>query len=105
MRSARSQHIESHRAEHLYDQIERWERASKIRACVASVRSVSVAPLAVDPKAEEWLSWATDHADAIDPLLGPVYMPEPPKPAHAALEPFLGGWSTYGPSRLSRRYR
>jgi hypothetical protein len=105
MRSARSQLIESHRAEHLDDQIERWEQASKIRAFVANVRSGFAAPMAVDPKTEEWLSWATDYADTIDPLLGPVYMPETPKPTHAALEPFLDGWSPYGPSRLSHRYR
>ena len=105
MRSARSQLTESHRAEHLDDQIERWEQASKIRSFVASARSGSVAPSAVDPKTEAWLSWATDHADAIDPLLGAVYMPEPPKPTHAALEPFLDGWSPYGATRLRHRYR
>jgi hypothetical protein len=79
MRSARSQLIESHRAEHLGAQVGRWEQANKIRAFVLSVRSGWAAPSAVDPKTEAWLSWASDYADSIDSLLGPLYAPDPPR--------------------------
>lgn len=103
MRSARTQLIESNRVDHLTDQLNRWEQAGKIRAFVSAVRSQAVTPNAVEPKAEEWLSWASDHADAIDPLLGALYMPEPPQATPAALERFLHGWSAHGPSLIGRR--
>lgn len=44
----------------------------------------------------EWLDWAAEHAVPIDPLLGPLLVPDPPEPTRAALEPLLKGWSPYG---------
>jgi hypothetical protein len=103
MRSAQAQLIESNRVDHLTDQVDRWDKATKIRAFVSAVRAEAVAPDCVEPKTEEWLRWASDYADAIDPTLGPLYVPAPPQSTPAALERFLGGWSAHGPSRIGRR--
>jgi hypothetical protein len=35
----------------------------------------------------------------LDPLTRPLRMPEVPKPGPGDLEPFLHGWSPYGPHR------
>lgn len=103
MRSAQRRLVEHNRVEHLCDQIRGWEEANKIRTFVAAVRSSAGSPECVEPKTEEWLAWATDYADLIDPLLGPLYMPDAPSPAPRALEPFLDGWSPYGPTRSAHR--
>lgn len=60
---------------------------------------------AVDPKTEAWLTWAAEHADSIDPLLGPLFVPEAPEPSRSALEPFLDGWSPYTPDRRGGGFR
>ena len=99
MDRARSRLVESHRADHLGKQVHNWRHASEIRALVAAARDAAGAAWAVDPKTEEWLTWASDHADAIDPLRGPMHMPDPPEPTSTALQPFLDGWSPYGPDR------
>ncbi|MGW7425064.1 hypothetical protein ACWGJB_34400 [Streptomyces sp. NPDC054813] len=49
--------------------------------------------------AEAWLTWATNHIRSLDPLTRPLRMPEVPKPGPSDLEPFLHGWSPYGPYR------
>ena len=103
MRGAERRLVQAHRADHLVGQVEQWRRATSIREFVAAVRAQTGSPWAVDPKTEEWLVWAGDHADSIDPLLGPLYMPEPPKAIPAALQPFLDGWSPHDPHRSSGR--
>lgn len=103
MQSARSRLIESNRIDHLADQIRRWDEANKIRTFVAAARAKSATPECVEPKADEWLTWVSDYADTIDPLLGPLYMPEAPQATPTALERFLDGWSAYGPTRTGRR--
>jgi hypothetical protein len=39
--------------------------------------------------AREWIAWATQCADAIDPLLRPLQAPDDPEPTAEALRPFL----------------
>ncbi|AJC53656.1 hypothetical protein GZL_01052 [Streptomyces sp. 769] len=51
----------------------------------------------VRTEAEAWLSWAKTHVRALDPLSGPLRLPEVPAPRHDDLKPFLNGWSPYGP--------
>lgn len=105
MRSAQLRLIEADRVEHLRDQVRRWDEASRIRAFIDDVRARLSAPSGLEPKVEEWLAWASDHADGIDPLLGAVHMPDAPVPTPSALGPFLDGWSPHGPTRLSRSLR
>jgi len=105
MGSARLRLIDANRVEHLRDQVRRWDEAARIRAFVDDVRAGLATPSGLEPKVEEWLAWANDHADAIDPLLGTVHMPDPPVPTPSALMPLLDGWSPHGPTRLSRSLR
>ena len=102
---ARARLVESQRGELLRQQTERWRQASEIRGFIEAVRARDGATWAVDPKSEAWLTWAAEHADSIDPLVGPLSMPEPPEPTPSALEPFLNGWSPYGPDRFAGGYR
>ena len=105
MRVARARLVESQRGELLRTQTERWRHASEIRSFIQAVRARDGASWAVDPKTEAWLTWAAEHADSIDPLLGPLFVPEPPDPSPSALEPFLDGWSPYGPDRIRGGFR
>lgn len=105
MSVARARLVESQRGDLLREQTERWRHASEIRAFIDAVRARDGAPWAVDPKTEAWLTWAAEHADSIDPLLGVLSVPEPPESSPAALEPFLDGWSPYGPDRFGGGYR
>lgn len=105
MRLAHVRLVESQRAELLRDQTERWRLAREIREYVDAVRARDGASWAVDPKTEAWLAWATEHADSIDPLLGSLFVPEPAATSASALEPFLDGWSPYGPHRARVTYR
>lgn len=105
MRVARARLIESQRGELLQQQTARWRQASEIRGFIQAVRARDGASWAVDPKTDEWLDWSAEHADSIDPLLGPLFVPEAPEPSPSALEPFLDGWSPYSPTRLRGGYR
>jgi hypothetical protein len=96
MRVAKVRLVHSHRADHLARQAQEWRHATNIREFVTAVRARMPSPWGVDPKTEAWLTWAGEHADSIDPLLGPLYVPEPPEATPAALQPFLNGWSPYG---------
>jgi len=87
---ARARLVESHRGDLLRQQTGRWRHASEIRGFIEAGRARDGAAWAVDPKTEAWLTWAAEHADSIDPLVGPLYVPEPPGPTPSALEPFPG---------------
>ena len=105
MQMARARLVESQRGDLLRQQTDRWRHASEIRGFIQAVRARDGAAWGVDPKTEAWLTWAAEHADSIDPLLGPLSVPEPPEPTPSALEPFLDGWSPYGPDRFGGAYR
>jgi hypothetical protein len=46
----------------------------------------------------EWLSWAADYADRIDPLRSGITPPSLREPSRDDLRPFLDGLSPYGPT-------
>ena len=84
---------ESHRAHVLAEQAAEWRRAREQRAYAdameAAVEAVS------DPvehaAATEWLVWARQHAEELDPLNHALRMPDDPEPTPEALRPFLKG--------------
>ncbi|GIJ51657.1 hypothetical protein Val02_85430 [Virgisporangium aliadipatigenens] len=76
--------LEKHRAEVLHDQVKRWERAARTRAYVAAMRTeIETRAAALDTgngggevaRAWEWLAWAEQHVDDIDPLTQPLALP------------------------------
>lgn len=102
MDRAHVRHGEAARAEHLRAQVDRWRRADEIRAFVAHVRATAATHgLAID---KEWLEWADRYADTVDSTQSPVIALVVKDPSLADLEPFLEGWSPYGPERSSRRF-
>ncbi len=90
---------ESNRANVLVQQARDWCAAGDLREYIGAMEA-SAGRLVDDEErqaAEEWIGWARAHCERIDPLTGRLAMPEDPKPEPKALEPFLGGWSPYGP--------
>lgn len=59
-----------------------------------------------DAVAAGWVAWARRRADIIDPLRTELALPEPPmKVLSEDLQPFLDGWSPYGPEPAARGWR
>ena len=69
-------------------------RGLRIRAYCQAVESRHRDALESDRGATEWLSFARDYADR---LQRPSHVPADPEVTHESLEPFMGGWSPYGP--------
>jgi hypothetical protein len=97
--AAIEQLIQSHRANVLTEQVQRWELANQIRAYVADMEARLADHLAPEERAvaEAWIRWARDYAQRIDSLNSKLGMPADPEPTHEALAPFMKGWSPYGP--------
>lgn len=97
--AAIEQLIQSHRAKVLQEQGQRWELANQIRAYVDAMESrlADHQPLEEREDAAEWIRWARDYAQRINPLKSQLKMPDDPEPTHEALAPFMKGWSPYGP--------
>ena len=67
----------------LYQKIDKWERAASIRAFVADVRATNEergGPIEGGSELDLYLTWAINHADAIDPL-GAERKPQTSEPA------------------------
>lgn len=97
---------DSHRAEVLTGQVEKWREVAAIRDYA---RDLEQKALAEDDDAKriaalEWIQWARDYADRIDPVKRRVRLPAPPETTHAALQPFMGSWSAYGPEHSTSRW-
>jgi hypothetical protein len=48
-------------------------------------------------EAEAWIAWAESHVQRLNPLNGSPLLPEIPEPRTEDLQPFMHGWSPYGP--------
>ncbi len=99
MQVARERYVEHTKAKALLDQIDRRQKAATIREfltlALEKVESV---------EEKQWLEWAVDYADAIDPFLRPLAAPKVAEPTAEDLTPFLDGWSPFGPEdRMYRR--
>jgi hypothetical protein len=93
---ARERYAEAFRAEVLKRQVEAARFASDIRSYCKELRALIPAhspPLG----ALEWITWAEDHARAIDPLLQVPTMPDVPEPRPEDLRPFLQASQTSDP--------
>jgi hypothetical protein len=99
MARAKADLIEAHRRGVLDKQLDAWLRAEQMRRYLAAMREIVVA-MTDSPEqaaASEWLAWAEEHTSRADPLLRTLAMPPDPEPKPDALQPFLKGWSVYGP--------
>jgi hypothetical protein len=85
---ARERYAEAFRAEVLKRQVEAARFASDIRSYCKALRTLIPADSAPSG-ALEWISWAENHARAIDPLLHIPTMPGVPEPGPEDLRPFL----------------
>lgn len=96
MDRARARFLDDRRASALADQVERWRRASDVRAyCDAVDAAHPDAPATAD-----WTAWARAYSDRIDPVRdAPVAPPAPEQVTAEELRPYLGRWSPYGPDR------
>ncbi|MHB1323482.1 MAG: hypothetical protein ACYCXZ_03935 [Coriobacteriia bacterium] len=87
---------ENHRAETLRSQTGAWIESRNLLAYVSAMRA-SVEDFPADSRREalEWLEWAEDFALRLDPLKGPIRMPDDPEPTPEALRPYLSAGLRY----------
>ena len=69
----------------------------KFPACANRQPHVFLTDEGQSEAAQSWLLWAEGYRQTIDPLTAELTMPDIPEPKADDLEPFLGGWSFYGP--------
>lgn len=99
MARAKERYSEAILAQALDEQATSWRRAREIRAYCDAAAVTHPDDLGT----RDWIEWARGYADRIDPLSDAPRSPELPESVHVTdLEPFLDGWSPYGPDR---RYR
>jgi hypothetical protein len=97
--AAVQQLIQSHRARVLQEQVRAWELATSLCAYVAAMEARIAGCADPDEReaAEQWLRWAREYAEQVDPLNRVLRMPTDPKPTAEALAPFMKGWDPNGP--------
>lgn len=91
--------VEAHRAQVLMRDADNWRNAGLLREYLVGMRE-AVEAIVDEEEAEnarEWLAWASGYVERLDPLKRRIAMPTGPEPTPKALEPFLDGWSPYGP--------
>lgn len=98
MDSARQRYAEHYRASVLAEQMDRWRQAHELDRYLAAMRTRAQAlPVDKQGDAHQWIAWAQDHRDVLDPLTGTLAMPPIPDPKPEDLKSHLGRWSPYGP--------
>ncbi|MEY9850124.1 hypothetical protein ABH940_007242, partial [Streptacidiphilus sp. BW17] len=92
-------YAEAYRIRALEQQELSWRRAARFSEYLrAAQQRVQAAEHAEQREAaQSWLSWIQGYVDRLDPLNGELRMPAIPEPRPSDLEPFLNGWSPYGP--------
>lgn len=90
---------EHHRGEVLLKQVKRWRKAAEIRTYLGELGHHIEQNLEGQARLDalEWAAWIQQYLERIDPLQAALKLPEPPDPTPSALEPFMRGWSPYGP--------
>lgn len=93
MEAARARFAENIRAQALASQVELWRTVAEIRAYCDAIEERYPGG-----ESAEWVAWARRCADGRDALREPPAAPAVPKEVRPdQLQPFLKGWSPYGP--------
>jgi hypothetical protein len=93
METARARFAEHLGAEALTSQVELWRTVAEIRAYCDAIEERYPGG-----ESAEWVAWARRYADGLDPLREPPAAPAVPEEVRPdQLQPFLNGWSPYGP--------
>lgn len=98
MQTATEQYAHSKRVDHLNSQVARW-RASRDLAAYLDAMAERCRDLTGEERAaaDAWLTFARGHHTALDPLHRDLADIDVPAPSRQELQPFLNGWSPYGP--------
>lgn len=87
-------------AKQLQDQLERRREAAEMRVYAQEIEAQAEQREGLEKEdALQWASWIRQYADRTDPIIGPL------RPLHITsaksdeLEPYMNGWSAYGPYR------
>ncbi|MHA5055065.1 hypothetical protein [Streptomyces sp. SD15] len=99
-RRATTEYGEAYRVRHLEAQHSAWRRAVGLVEYVGAFRlhAEGLPPGPAREEAEAWIAWAESHVQRLNPLNGSPLLPEIPEPRTEDLQPFMHGWSPYGPT-------
>ncbi|MGG2459212.1 hypothetical protein ACO0M4_05180 [Streptomyces sp. RGM 3693] len=99
-RQAAAEYAEAYRVRHLEEQHAGWRRAAGLVEYVGALRlhAEGLPPGAARDEAEAWIAWAESHVKRLNPLNGSPLLPKIPEPRAEDLQPFIRGWSPYGPT-------
>ncbi|WP_251056932.1 hypothetical protein [Streptomyces sp. ISL-94] len=99
MQQAKIDYAEAVRVQHLEAQERAWRHAAGLAEYVGALRlHAQTLPTGPDRDgAEAWITWADNYLKRLNPLNGMLRLPTVPDPRAADLQPFLHGWSAYGP--------
>lgn len=91
---------DQHRVRTLMKQAEQWEQANQLDAYLhAMVQRVEELDGEEEKTAAaEWLTWAKEYRQRLEPLRQTLRLPADPEFTPDALAPFMRGMSPYGPS-------
>lgn len=110
MAAAREQAVQEQFAKELRRQAKLWREARDLDAYCDALEHRLGTERALGGSGElaaarKWLEWARAHARALNPLTGLPAMPKPRKVESKDLEPYLDGFSAYGPNASGLRWR
>ncbi|MEP9364003.1 hypothetical protein ABLE68_13625 [Nocardioides sp. CN2-186] len=89
---------EHHRAGVLLAQVEGWHEAHRLDAYLNAMEARVTRLGSGDRKAaEEWMAWAQNYRQRIDPLSRELCLPPDPQFSAEVIAPFMRGLSPYGP--------
>jgi len=83
--------IQAHRTQILDEQVTAWTRARQLNNYLTALTAIVEAITEPEDKAAavEWLTWARNHADCLNPLNATIAMPPDPEPTWTALQPHM----------------
>jgi hypothetical protein len=82
-----------------------WVAADAVRAFCAALEASNSSSEAAGQNLDQWVAWARDRADRLDPTINPAVRAEVDldiEPRPSDLEPFMGEWSATRPEKAYR---